>query len=204
MQKVWKCDLHIIDSHTRHLSVIYVLWRRAISPSHFYPIKACNVCREYCKCTDCSVCSCWKHWFLKNLLLRQLRTAVLLGWERWLYLWPDFEVSEQQHSTFAHFCTPPVLDLRWSLWNSRDMPQSRHLCFFFACSYVMHLQVSSTWYEFSVMKIDSSIFLWLMLCWKEVTEVLQEISECLRSLKRPFSVRSSSDCLSGVKSCSWS
>lgn len=102
MQKVWKCDLHIIDSHTRHLSVIYVLWRRAISPSHFYPIKACNVCREYCKCTDCSVCSCWKHWFSKNLLLRQLRTAVLLGWERWLYLWPDFEVSEQQHSTFAH------------------------------------------------------------------------------------------------------
>lgn len=91
--KVWFAHHKFV--HPPFFSVIYVLWRRAISSSHFYPIKACNVRRDYCKCTNCSVCSCWKHWFWKNLLIRQLSTAVLLSWERWLYLWPDFRLSEQ-------------------------------------------------------------------------------------------------------------
>lgn len=91
--KVWFAHL---NSYIHHFSQLSMFFGGGPFLLHiFYPIKACNVRRDYCKCTNCSICSCWKHWFWKNLLIRQLSTAVLLSWERWLYLWTDFRLSEQ-------------------------------------------------------------------------------------------------------------
>lgn len=46
------------------------------------------------------------------------------------------------------------------------------------CNYIVHLQVSSPWCKVSIMTVISSIFLWVMLWWKEeeVTRVPWETS----------------------------